>query len=274
MANNCKQCNDTVFKTISSDPNLIELLGKSVKKSVVLAGNNITVNEVETPDEYQFTVSYNPYVALVIQSFTDDLGLQVKGATVNSFNLSWTYNKGVQSQSLNQGLTAPNIVLGQKSYNLAVTGQNITTNTTFTLTADDDTGDGNPAKTASHSILFGNFLYYGAVTIPDTSAYDPSETDIKALANQTLATNAKGANPITYSNDAVDEYEVFAAPSGYTINNFQDSVNPNPGGFTFVKTVSITNSEGFTEDYDVYRTTFDNTAGVDGEGNPITYSII
>lgn len=274
MANNCNPCSDNIFKRLSSDPNLIELIGSSAKEVEVLGGDSITVDKIDTQDKVTFTVNYQPYVPLTINTFADDIGIQLKGATVTAFNLSWTFNKGVQSQSLDQGLTAPLIVLGQTSYNLAVTGQSITTDTVITLTADDDTGDANAAKTKTNSILFGNLLYYGAVSIPNVSLYDPNETAIKALTNSTLAINAKGANPITYSNDAVDEYEIFAAPSGYTINDFQDSVNPIPGGFTFVKTLSITNSEGFAENYDVYRSDYDNSAGTDGSGNPITYSIL
>lgn len=274
MSNNCKNCTDTVFKSISSDPNLIQILEGATKKTVVLAGDNITVSEIETDDEYQFTVSYSPYIPLTIDSFTDDVGIQLKGFTLTSFNLNWTYNKGVASQSLDQGLTAPNIVVGQKSYSLAVTGQNITVDTTITLTADDDAADANPAKTATNTIRFGNNIYYGSVLIPDTATYNPSEGDIKALANEDLVLNAQGANPITYSNDEVNEYEIFAAPSSYTVNGFQDSVNPVPGGFTQVKTLNITNSEGFTEEYTVWRSTYDNLAGLDTGGNPITYSII
>lgn len=277
MATNiCNACTDNIFTRLSSNPDIAELIAGSVKPVIVKSGDDImVVDKVETEDDITYFVKFTPYVPLVIQSFVNDLPLQIKGFTVTDYVLDWTYNVPVMVHSLDNGLSAPSVGPAQLIYQLVVGLQNIEDNTTITLTADDNTGDGNVAKEATTSILFGNFLYSGDVTIADTGAYDPSEANIKALT-PTLAVNAKGANPITYTNDDVDKYHIFSAPSNspFIVNNFQDSVNPVPGGFVLVKTLDITNSEGFTEEYTVWRSTFDNTAGTDGAGNPITFSII
>lgn len=282
MAKNvCNPCADNVFTRLSSNPDLSEIIAASVKEVIVVSGDEfIVVDNLETEDSITYTVTYNPYEPLVIQSFTDNLPLQIIGATVTDYILDWTYNIPVVEHSLTGvpaiGLTPPPPQVAQLTYQLIVSLQTTTVDTVITLEADDSTIDANDPKQATTSILFGNFLYTGYTTIVDTNLYDPLEADIKALT-PTLAVNAKGANPITYTNSGVNVYQIFAAPtdSPFIVNNFQDSGNPLPGGFVEVKNdLVITNSEGHSADYTVWRTTYDNTAGLDGEGNPFNFSII
>jgi len=268
MANtNCDSCNDSIFNIPSLIPE---------KKVIVASGDvNIVVNTVEAVNDITYYVSYTPYAPLTIQSFITNIPLQIKGAVITDYILNWEYNIPVAEHSLDNGLVPPPVTTSQLVYQLNVGLQNITDNLTITLIADDDINDINIPVQSSTSILFGNFLYIGNVTITDTGSYDPSEADIKLLSS-TLAVNAKGANPIPYTNSGVNEYQIFAAPSNspFIVNNFQDSGNPSPGGFVQVKTLDITNSEGYTEQYTVWRTTYDNTAGTGSAGNPLTFSII
>jgi hypothetical protein len=272
---NCIPCEDNIFKRLSSNPDISELLGSAGKPHYVEGdGTFIFVNRVETQDDITDTISYSPYTPLVISSFTNDQSLLLKGYTLTDFELDWVYNKLVQTHSLDNGLTAPTVI-ASLVYNLVVSGQSIAADTAIILTADDDTGDAVPDKTATTNIYFGNNIYYGAVSIPDTGAYAPDDTAIKALTNSPIKRNKNTIGTITYSNSGVDSYMVFTAPTSFSIVNFQASINPLPGGFIQVGSpFSITNNEGFAENYTVWRSTYDNTQGNDGGGNPITFTII
>lgn len=275
MSNQCNSCNDTAFSTISKDPTLIDLLSKSSKKQTVLGDNiSIFVDRIETENEVISTVNYVPYIDLIINTFTNDVNLILKGTTISTLNLSWQYNKSIQSHSLNQGLTAPAVISGQTLYNLNLTGLNLNSTTTYTLTADDLTSDNINPISKSTTVSFGNNIYHGSILIDNTDLYDPIENDIKSLTNIQLSANASSINNIEYTNNDVDLYYIVALPASFNFNSFKDSNNPLPGGFEEIKRLNITNSENFSEEYIVFRSTYDNLAGVDLNNNPITFSII
>lgn len=173
------------------------------------------------------------YVALAITSFTGG-GTYEIGATVSTVNLDWSYNKDETSQSLNQGIGS--LSLGVRSYDL--TGQSITTNTTYTLSA----SDGTTSPQASTSITFRPKRYWG----PFADA-TPDNSEILGLS-QELATGR--AKSISYDCTG-GRYPIYAWPT-----SFGALSGVTVGGLAFsdytVSTMSFTNAQGYTQDYYVF----------------------
>ena len=95
-----------------------------------------------------------------------------------------------------------------------------------------------------------NYLYYGKTT--STSSF--SEADIEGLENSTITNdNTQTWNSVT---TGVGEYMLFAFPKRLGTVTFW--VGGFEGGFETPETVSVTNTNGFTEDYYAWRSTNSN----------------
>jgi hypothetical protein len=109
---------------------------------------------------------------------------------------------------------------------------------------------GNYTLSCSTSMAAINRLYYGKTT--DTSGYD--EADIEGLATSEIT------NDVTQVWDSVTtgvgEYMLFAFPKRLGIPTFW--VGGFEGGFEAPETVSVTNANGWTEDYYVWRSSNSN----------------
>jgi len=263
MANTCKPCNTTVFKTLSANPSIQDLIDNGLNNvEVTSVSPFITVNKTTTGNKDTFELDYTPFIPLSINSFTNNLPLQLKGVTVAEFVLSWTYNKAVQTQTLNNGLTAPG--LSGLNYTFPVTGQNVTSNITYQLSADDNIGDGNPAKVANTSIVFGNYIYQTQIVIADRNSIDT--TIINALNLPTLTKTIKTNRNITFicESDAT-EYEVLLVPSGFSLTSggqFKDVNTGFTGGWGKVLDINLTNEASFTEQYGVWVASNKNLNGL------------
>ena len=272
MANTCKPCKENIFKTISSNPDILELLELSGVggdgKIIEVEGDNLEaaslfIDRVENDESKTFTLRYSPYTPLSIQSFTDNVGLQLKGSTLTTFQLDWTYNKAVESQSLDNGLTAPAVTQAE-SYSLTPTGLAITSNTTFTLTADDIDADGNSPKTSSISITFANYIYRTQIAIADRNNITTStinQLDLTALT-KTLQTNRS----LTFGAlSGSTEYEIILIPSSYGLTSgtqFKDTATNFTGGWGKLFDMNLTNSAGFEESYGVWASANKNLNGL------------
>lgn len=95
------------------------------------------------------------YISPDITSFTGG-GTYEKGSVINNVNLSWTLNKGITSQSINQGIGDLDISL--RKYDISEA--NLTEDTTYTLTV----SDGKNSDSASTSVLFRQKGYWGVST--------------------------------------------------------------------------------------------------------------
>ncbi len=113
------------------------------------------------------------YVPIDISAFTLDIPVRQKGYSVNSIVFSYTINKQSVSMSINNNI---GVVTNPNSW--TTTGLNITSNTTFILTAIDEKGT---IATKSASIRFDNKMYWGSV-----SSMSPTDAQIKALPNGVL----------------------------------------------------------------------------------------
>ena len=158
------------------------------------------------------------------------------GTTITApITFTWTTNKAITSQTLT-GCTLADASVRTATYNT-----NVTSDKTFTLSV----SDGENSASSSVSYKFLNNVFWGSASAAET--YDSAF--ISALSNKKLASAVKG----TYSfNIASGEYGFWAVPSNMTISSVWI------GGFEVtvdsLGTVSYTNAQGYTRDYNLYKT--------------------
>ena len=158
------------------------------------------------------------------------------GTTITApITFTWTTNKAITSQTLT-GCTLADASVRTATYNT-----NVTSDKTFTLSV----SDGENSASSSVSYKFLNNVFWGSASTAET--YDSAF--IRALSNKKLASAVKG----TYSfNISSGEYGFWAVPSNMTISSVWI------GGFEVtvdsLGTVSYTNAQGYTRDYNLYKT--------------------
>lgn len=174
------------------------------------------------------------YISPDITSFTGG-GTYEKGSVIKSVNLSWTLNKDITSQSINQGIGDLDISL--RKYDISEA--NLTEDTTYTLTV----SDGKNSDSASTSVLFRQKRYWGVST-------ETSLTNEQILAlSQEFST---GRNQNRTFDCSGGKYFYFVIPTQYC-NGIQFKV----GGLSFTgmeeTTIQLTNASGYEASYNVYR---------------------
>ena len=183
------------------------------------------------------------YNAPEIKSFTSDKSsAQEKGSTVDTVNLSWTFNKAMVKVELDStNITAE---AAGTSGSKQLTEQNITQNKTYTLKVTDERG-ATAQKSTTISFVAGN--YYGKSSITDTESIN--NAFILGLTKR-LSTNIKTKFTVTAN---AGEYIYYAFPATNADPTF--SVGGFDGGFDLVKTFEFQNASGHTESYKVFRST-------------------
>jgi len=173
-----------------------------------------------------------------ITSFTNNKNVQEIGTTVTSVILTWTINKDVTSEILDNGIGS--ITPSLRTYTHT---DSFDVARTYGLTA----SDGTNVDTAFTSITFKNKKYWSAaVDGTHNSAF------ILAMTNELSETFPK-----TFTvNAGASEYIWFAYPK--RLGEVDFTVNGFTGGFEAAETVAFTNSKGFIEDYYLYRSTHAN----------------
>ena len=182
------------------------------------------------------------YKAVSITSFTSSVTQAEIGSTVNAVTLTYAINKTPSTLKLDGNAMTP-----AQSGSIALTGQGLTANKTWTLTATDEgSASSDPAtSTKTASLTFLNRCCYGAAASGTVNS-----AFVNALDNKVL-TNTK-ARTITV-NAGSGEYIWYAVPTRFGACTFQ--VGGFDGGFEPAQTVSVTNASGYTENYYVYRST-------------------
>jgi hypothetical protein len=118
---------------------------------------------------------------------------------------------------------------------------------TFTLTA----YDGVTPRTSTTTVLFNNYVFYGASTIASSF----TEADVEALSSAITSayTTSRAINA------GASNYVVVAYPSRYTSIHATGAIfNSVTMPFNEEGSISITNSAGFTENYKVFVSTLAN----------------
>ena len=161
------------------------------------------------------------------------------GSTVNEVVFNWSYNKdGITSQTLTD------CTLANETVRTATYSTPITSNKTFTLTA----SDSSKSVSASKSISFKHYIYWGACAEP-VGDYDSSF--ILNLASKRFSTNTKGSYSATLGSG---EFLYVAYPATWQqINSWWVA------GFEVtteqIGTLSFTNASGNTTTFRITRST-------------------
>lgn len=178
------------------------------------------------------------YTAIQITSFNNNVNTVEMGRTINTVTLNWNCNKVPKALTLDG--SALDVSLKTKTIENAAIKQN----KTFTLKATDDR---NAVSQKSTSISFLNGVYHGAAVAPELidSAFILKFTKtLQGGRGKTFTVNAASGESIFY-----------IIPSRYGTPAFK--VGGFDGGFTKTTTIQFTNSSGYTESYDVWKS--DNT---------------
>jgi len=232
---------------------------------------------VPAPYNYNFTFS--------IASFSDgESTIQLIGSGVwrssGAMSYSASYNNGPPTSatvkmSINGGSYNTVGSMNSPDYESGTNSQNINYPTSkdqylrFRLDASDGTDNDTQYES---SIYFRNYLYWGVSS--KNSGF--TESDIEALSGKQLTNDHTQSKTISAGSG---KYLVWACPANYTDLPTGTDYETNGGGTGFVfkgmtcafqtkETVSVTNSAGYTENYEVYASTLPNL----GYGTLTTYT--
>jgi len=201
----------------------------------------------------QEAIDYLLYVPIAIESFTVPVTVYQIGSSVSTLNFTWVLSLPPVSQALTgPNLTPPTLAATARTHSATLAAPLAPTVVGTSYTYQLAVTDSMTTKTATRSISFLNNIYYGDAAIPGAlnSAFVNSLTKVlQATRSRSYTTNA-GAGV----------YNWFAHRSAlgtavFTVGGFV-------GGFEAPVVIAVTNSNGFTEDYKVYRSTNPNIGPV------------
>lgn len=247
--------------------------GKTVE---VIAGPGIQVDDLSDSDTWRHKVTRVDIVALTAalsltaKETTIAKSIPIlKGTVIDEVNLTWSYNKSVTIQTLTNtgGLLAPTLGTVERVYNY--TGQNITSNMSFTLEGNDGEGHSGSIASDVKNITFGNLMWLGHGSSKLNTATSAIEAFIESLATSTIKT---ARNHTYFATGGINEHHFVAYPKAWGLATFQKGTFK--GGYIRLKNVAgtlvsdtngnpeaditITNSKGFVEAYYCYMSLYDN----------------
>lgn len=182
------------------------------------------------------------YEAIAISSFTNTVGTVEIGSTVDECTFKWATNKTpatltLGGDSIDVNLTS--ITLTEMSLTLTAVGSK-----SYSLVATDER---EASASKSTSIYFYNGVYCGVSS--ETEAENIDSDFILALTKYLQNSKAK-----TFTVEPGEgEYIFYALPTRLGTPTFY--VGGFEGGFDLLATIDFTNASGFTESYDVYKST-------------------
>ena len=173
------------------------------------------------------------YEEISIATFSNDVNTVEIGSIINNVTLTWSINKTPTVLALDD------VSIDSSTTSKALISLGLTTDKTWTLKAIDEK-DITSQKTTS--VKFYNGVYYG---VSSNTTYDNAFilSFTKTLANSKAKTFTVIANE--------GEYIYYCLPSRFGDCSF--NVSGFDGGFTKVNTINFTNSSGYTETYDIYK---------------------
>lgn len=174
------------------------------------------------------------YQAPKINAFTNNVNTVEKGTVITSVLLNWDFNKTMVSASINNGIGS---VLGQNSFVHAA--QEITSNKTYTLTANDGTN----SVSRNSNIVFQNKRYWGISANSDLAGFD-----IMSLQNSELSDSKVQTRVISGGG----QYMYFAFPESFGVPTFTVNGLVN-NAFTSLNK-PFKNTKGHIENYIIVRT--------------------
>ena len=216
-----------------------------VKDEIKQTAENVSYNEdsnvkVALDDVYE-KLGNLMYTPLSITSFTNNKATVEMGNVITDVVLNWNYNKVPKT------LTLDNETLDVNLKTKTLSGQNIRSNKTYTLKATDER---NTVATKTTSITFLNGVYYG---VGDSLEIDGITNEFILSLTKTLQSSK--AKTFTV-NAGKGKHIYYVIPSRYGTPIFK--VGGFEGGFGKLGTFSFTNASGYTEDYDIYKSSNSN----------------
>lgn len=187
------------------------------------------------------------YKSISITGFTNNVATAELGSTVDNVTLSWSINKVPTTLTLSPSY---DVALSlTNNGNVILPNLGLESTTTWTLTATDERG---AKSTKSTALNFYNGVYYGVSEAP--TAY--SSEFILGLT-KTLRSNKL---PSIKVNAGEGEYVYYCLPTRYGKCTF--TVGVLTGGFEEPVSIYFTNSEGYEEEYYIYRSNYPNLGDV------------
>lgn len=159
-----------------------------------------------------------------------------KGRVIDSITFNWSYNKKVVSQIFNNETL--NIDVRTYAYNSP-----LSSNKTFTLTAND--GTKRFSRNISFSFLNGRYWGVSNSTSYDSGFINGLSKELSSSRNKTFTVNC-----------GADQHIFYCIPSSFGTPTF--TVGGFSGGFNKIQTIQFTNASGFTESYDIWKSTNSN----------------
>ena len=206
----------------------------SVENNEKVVGTNALKHTLEQLKIQFVTQEEFNYKPIAINSFTNNKNTVEMGSTITDITLNWSLNKTAKTLTLDNATVTPT------DTSKVLSGQSITANKTWTLKATDEK-DATATKTTA--ITFSNGVYWGNKTVPAT--YDSDFV-------LTLQKGLQGNKNKTFTVTAGDgEFIYYALPTRYGTPTF--NVGGFDGGFTKIATIEFTNSSGYKENYDIYK---------------------
>ena len=200
-------------------------------------GKGLSTNDFS--DEYKKIVDDLNYKKITINSLTATNSSNEIGTTVSQTNVAWTLSKEPKTIKIKFGSETEE-ELETSARSKSYIGKTITANTTITLTVTDER---DAVVTKSVTISFQPKVYWG---VSQKTSFETA--DILGLASNTLASSR--ARTISV-NAGAGEYIVYAIPSSFGTPTF--NVGGFEDGFVEASTISLENAQGYTQNYDVWR---------------------
>lgn len=178
------------------------------------------------------------YVPVKITGFVNSVGVSEKGSTVSSINLTWTTNitpSGLTLDGVDQVIDGNSGVITLASP--------ITDNKTWTLVAKDAKGNTDTAVTTAE---FSNRICYGVSEAPA----NVNSNFVMGLSNFVMSSEKE--RTVTFT-PGVNQYIYYAVP--VSLGDCTFKVDGFDGGFEPAVVATVTNTSGYSEDYNVYRST-------------------
>ena len=199
--------------------------------------NAKNMNEIEDKlKAHQEALDELLYVPLTINLTSNTQTALEIGTTISSVVFNWTYSKQVISQSFNG--TSLDKSIRTYTYN-----SSFNSNKTFTLNAND--GTKNFSKSIGFSFLNGRYWGVSSAMSYDNDLIRNFSKELSSSKSKTFTVNCGKGQHIFY-----------CVPTRFGSCSFK--VGGFEGGFNKVSTIQYTNSSGYTENYDVYKSSNSN----------------
>lgn len=167
--------------------------GTFVKKE---EGKGLSSNDFS--DEWKKKIEDLAYVPMAIASFTNNVNVAEMGSTVERVTFNWSLNKSPKSQKVDSQVVEASL------RTLVLTGQQIKTDKTFTLSATDER---DKTVTKTTTIRFYNGVYWGI----GNAGQEVDSAFILSLSKGLQASKGK-----TFTvNAGENEHIFYAVPSRY-----------------------------------------------------------